>query len=41
MAVPFAFGIGISAITGCLVIAFFLKYLQRRTLRVFHGFITG
>jgi undecaprenyl-diphosphatase len=35
MAVPFALGIGISAITGCLVIAFFMKYLRQRTLRVF------
>lgn len=35
MRMPFALGIAISAISGSLVIAFFLKYLQRRTLRVF------
>jgi undecaprenyl-diphosphatase len=35
MRTPFALGILISALTGCLVIAFFLKYLQRHTLRVF------
>jgi undecaprenyl-diphosphatase len=35
MRTPFALGILISAVTGCLVIAFFLKYLQRHTLRVF------
>lgn len=35
MRTPFALGIGISALTGCLVIAFFMKYLQRHTFRVF------
>jgi undecaprenyl-diphosphatase len=35
MRIPFALGILISAVTGSLVIAFFLKYLQRHTLRVF------
>jgi undecaprenyl-diphosphatase len=35
MRTPFALGIAISALSGCLVIAFFLKYLQRHTLRVF------
>ena len=35
MKVPFAVGIAVSAAVGCVVIAFFLKYLQRHTLRVF------
>jgi undecaprenyl-diphosphatase len=35
MRMPFALGILISAVSGCLVIAFFLKYLQRHTLRIF------
>jgi undecaprenyl-diphosphatase len=35
MRTPFALGIGVSALTGCLVIAFFMKYLQRHTFRVF------
>jgi undecaprenyl-diphosphatase len=35
MRTPFALGVLISAVSGCLVIAFFLKYLQRHTLRVF------
>jgi undecaprenyl-diphosphatase len=35
MRTSFALGILISALTGCFVIAFFLKYLQRHTLRVF------
>ncbi len=35
MATPFAVGILVSAITGILVIAFFLRYLRRNTLRFF------
>lgn len=35
MRTPFLLGIAISGVTGCLVIAFFLKYLQRHTLRAF------
>jgi undecaprenyl-diphosphatase len=35
MKVPFAVGITVSAVVGALAIAFFLKYLQRHTLRVF------
>src|SRR5262249_30996780 len=35
MRIAFALGILISAISGCAVIAFFLKYLQRHTLRAF------
>ena len=35
MRTPFALGILVSAVTGCVVIAFFLKYLQRHTLRFF------
>jgi undecaprenyl-diphosphatase UppP len=35
MRMPFALGIAISAAVGIFVIAFFLKYLQRHTLRVF------
>ena len=35
MRMPFALGILVSAVTGCVVIAFFLKYLQRHTLRFF------
>ncbi len=35
MRVPFMLGIAISATSGCAVIAFFLKYLQRNTLRFF------
>lgn len=35
MAVPFAVGILVSAITGVLVIAFFLRFLRRNSLRFF------
>jgi undecaprenyl-diphosphatase len=35
MKVPFAVGITVSAVVGALAIAFFLKYLQRHTLRAF------
>src|SRR2546427_198884 len=35
MRTPFALGILISGASGCAVIAFFLKYLQRHTLRWF------
>jgi len=35
MRIPFMLGIAISATSGCAVIAFFLKYLQRNTLRFF------
>jgi undecaprenyl-diphosphatase len=35
MKVPFAVGITVSAAVGALAIAFFLKYLQRHTLRAF------
>ena len=35
MKVPFAVGIAVSAAVGCIAIAFFLKYLQRHTLRAF------
>jgi undecaprenyl-diphosphatase len=35
MVMPFALGMGLSALTGCLVIAWFLRFLQRRTLRFF------
>jgi undecaprenyl-diphosphatase len=35
MKVPFAVGIAVSAAVGCVVIAYFLKYLRRHTLRVF------
>ncbi len=35
MKVPFAVGIAVSAAVGCIAIAFFLKYLQRHTLRCF------
>ena len=35
MRTAFALGIAISAASGCAVIAFFLKYLQRNTLRFF------
>ena len=35
MQVPFAVGITISALTGVIVIAWFLRYLQRGTLRFF------
>lgn len=35
MAVPFAVGILVSAITGILVIAFFLRFLRRNSLRFF------
>src|SRR5262249_40223841 len=35
MKTAFALGILVSAISGCAVIAFFLKYLQRHTLRAF------
>ena len=35
MKVPFAVGIAASAAVGCVVIAYFLKYLRRHTLRVF------
>lgn len=32
---PFIVGITVSAVTGCAVIAFFLRYLNRNTLKVF------
>jgi undecaprenyl-diphosphatase len=35
MRMPFALGILISAVSGAMVIAFFMKYLQRHTLMVF------
>jgi undecaprenyl-diphosphatase len=35
MRTPFALGIVISGLSGCAIIAFFLKYLQRHTLRFF------
>jgi len=35
MKVPFAVGIAVSAAVGIVVIAFFLKYLQRHSLRLF------
>jgi undecaprenyl-diphosphatase len=35
MRTPFAVGIVVSAVSGCAVIAFFLKYLQKHTLRFF------
>jgi undecaprenyl-diphosphatase len=35
MTMPFIVGIVVSGITGCLVIAFFLKYLREHTLRFF------
>ncbi len=35
VAIPFAVGILVSAVTGVLVIAFFLRYLRRNTLRFF------
>jgi len=35
MRTPFAVGIIVSGLSGCAVIAFFLKYLQRNTLRFF------
>ncbi|MCU0229595.1 MAG: undecaprenyl-diphosphatase UppP [Bryobacterales bacterium] len=35
MAMPFAVGILVSCVTGVLVIAFFLRYLRRNTLRFF------
>jgi undecaprenyl-diphosphatase len=35
MRTPFALGIAISGVSGCAAIAFFLKYLQRNTLRCF------
>ena len=35
MKVPFALGIAVSAAVGIVVIAFFLRYLQRHTLRCF------
>ena len=35
MRVPFILGIAVSAASGCAVIAFFLRYLQRNTLRFF------
>lgn len=35
MKIPFLVGIAVSAAVGCVVIAFFLKYLQRHTLLVF------
>jgi undecaprenyl-diphosphatase len=35
MRTPFALGIVISGISGCAVIAFFLKYLKNNTLRFF------
>ncbi|HTM52119.1 MAG TPA: undecaprenyl-diphosphate phosphatase [Bryobacteraceae bacterium] len=35
MRLAFGLGIAVSALSGCAVIAFFLKYLQRHTLRFF------
>src|SRR6476660_8786916 len=35
MRTPFVVGIVVSGVSGCAVIAFFLKYLQRHTLRFF------
>jgi len=35
MQIPFAVGIAVSGITGCIVIAFFLKYLRRAGLQPF------
>ena len=35
MRMPFALGIALSGISGCAVIAFFLKYLKNNTLRFF------
>jgi len=35
MRIPFVVGIAVSGISGCAVIAFFLKYLQRHSLRCF------
>lgn len=35
MLTPFLAGVAVSALTGCLVIAFFLKYLKEHTLRFF------
>ena len=35
MRTPFAVGIVVSGISGCLVIAFFLKYLRRAGLQPF------
>ena len=35
MRTPFVLGIAVSGLSGCAVIAFFLKYLQRHTLRFF------
>jgi len=32
---PFLVGVAVSALTGCLVIGFFLKFLRRHTLRFF------
>ena len=32
---PFLLGVGVSAITGCLVIAWFMSYLRHSTLRPF------
>jgi undecaprenyl-diphosphatase len=33
--VPFVLGIAVSAVTGCLVIAFLLRYLRSHTLKFF------
>ncbi len=35
MRVPFAVGIAVSAVTGCVVIKYFLRFLRRHTLRFF------
>lgn len=35
MLTPFLVGIGVSAVTGIIVIAFFLNYLRRRSLNIF------
>jgi len=36
--VPFAVGIVVSAVTGCLVIGFFMRYLRRSSLNFFVGY---
>jgi len=35
MGAPFVLGMTLSALTGCLVIAFFLRYLRRHSLHFF------
>jgi undecaprenyl-diphosphatase len=35
LGMPFLVGVGVSALTGCLVIAWFLQYLRRSSLRPF------